>query len=169
MADVDDGAGGQQMVLKDVKQAKVPRILGGGTKVIVNNRTVGSPKYEGRSGLIGLVALLKDIHAGAKSLNDELDAQPERDQRNAYYKATQVVDEALGGANTGAFRSDLINYVTDGTLPAAKKGMTVDAAKSFNKYVEGVVNSGNSIMQNNNIPIRSNDNVPSKNNSSSSN
>lgn len=164
IAPVDDGGDeGQKMVLKDVKNTKMPRILGGGSKTTVTNREVGSPTASKVSGLSAYKQARDIIVNGMQGLMNEFDAEPEEKQRKAYYMATQLVDAKLGETNTGAFRSDLINYVTDGTLPTAKQGMTVDQKKSFGQYVDGIVKTGNSIMKNNNIPIQSNDNIPSQN------
>jgi RHS repeat-associated protein len=87
-------------------------------------------------------------------------------QRQAFYRATKMVDYII--ANTpqlrssfpfsmkmpdmpGFARADLINYVLDGSLPAAAPaGMN---SQNFSNYLKNIASWGNSIMEANGISL----------------
>ncbi|WP_295121516.1 RHS repeat-associated core domain-containing protein [uncultured Chitinophaga sp.] len=77
----------------------------------------------------------KGFYDGVKSFNETLILSQEEPLRKAFYRATNIVDETFSVkensaylsdmskvAEIGAFRADLINYLTDGTMPADFKG-----------------------------------------------
>jgi RHS repeat-associated protein len=70
--------------------------------------------------------------------------QEETKQREAFYKATNITDSYFkqSSINNPVLRADVINYILDGTLIGSKSSLMQ------------ITHIGNTIMNNNNIPIR---------------
>jgi hypothetical protein len=88
----------------------------------------------------------------------------EDDKRQAFYRATNMVDKVLGVRSQiterleqlhnsqGNLRADLINYITDGTEPS-NYGNAMSTEDKAN-YTKEVKNLGNGMMKSNGIPVR---------------
>ncbi len=105
------------------------------------------------------------IYEGIKSFKEMRVNVKEEELRNAFYTATKIVDATLTSkdninyinelgkvVDVGAFRADLINYITDGTWPSQFTG----DQKQKSYYQNEVLRVGDILMKDNNIGKRDN-------------